>query len=75
MTAFHRAGLWLGHQVAVGMAWFDGLPGWLQLTLVIAVLLVVCAAMHVDDLRREREWRAFRRWLERQKPGLRGMKL
>ena len=59
-----RVATWTGEQFARLMAWFDHLDGWVQFAIVIVIALLVVGAAHVDELKREREWRLFRLWLE-----------
>jgi hypothetical protein len=55
---------WLSRSAREALAWFDGLDGWLQFVVIVCVALVVVGAAHLDDLKRDREWRLFRLWLE-----------
>ncbi len=55
----HAAALWLGHQVARGMAWFDKLPSWLAWSSAILALLA-CMLTGI----------VVRRWRERFDPRL-----
>jgi hypothetical protein len=61
-VVIERVGAWIGHRVSQGMAWFDGLPDGVQLLVVILVLIAIAALLHLDELKRERDWCEFRRW-------------
>jgi hypothetical protein len=62
-----RLGLWIGQHLKAALAWFEHLPGGVQFLIVIVVALLVVAAAHLDELKRERQWRLFRLWLERRR--------
>ena len=70
-----RIGSWLAGLGVQLVAWFDRLDGWVQFVIVAAIALLVVTAMHLDELKREREWHQFRLWLESQRRALKGMKL
>lgn len=59
-----RIGSWLGHHISQGMAWFDAQRDGVQFLIVLAIALLAVGVAHVDELKREREWRLFRLWLE-----------
>lgn len=59
--------LYLGHQVTLGMAWFDHRPGWIQLLIVLAFIAALVVLTHCDELRRAHEWAEFKAWQERRR--------
>ena len=59
-----RIGSWLAGLGVQLLAWFDAQSAGVQFLIVLAIALLVVAATHLDDLKREREWRLFRLWLE-----------
>jgi hypothetical protein len=66
-VVIERLGMWIGQHLKAVLAWFDHLSGGVQLLIIIVVALLVVAAAHLDELRRERQWRLFRLWLERRR--------
>ena len=66
-----RFGSWLGSLGVQVMAWFDRQPGGVQFVIIAVIALLVVGAAHLDELKRERQWRLFRLWLdERRRAGV-----
>jgi hypothetical protein len=59
-----RLASWVGYQFSQAIAWYEHLGNGLQFLIAIVIALLVVGAAHVDELKREREWRLFRLWLE-----------
>jgi len=59
-----RLGHWLAGLGVQVVTWFNRRPGGVQFLIVVVLVLLVVGVAHFDELKREREWRLFRLWLE-----------
>ena len=64
---------WFLHHASRTMARLDRVPDEVWAAVVIIIGLTALVAMHLDDVRHEFRWLAFRRYLEGRRRPLRGL--
>ena len=62
----------LGASIVKAYDWLSAQPSWLQITLAIIGLFLFVVWAHRSELKHEREWAEFKRFMKSQRKTLRG---